>query len=149
MPGLNSVADAAAAEPAARDLPAGSRNRWPWVALILAAVVLLPFVQKAYTIDDPVFLREAQNVLNDPLHPSAFEMVWASSAICGRVSRRPGIATLVPLAVAGWRNGPATSSCWSTGIAIVIRLRCPAFSGLSPRAAPSLVAPVALGMTAP
>jgi hypothetical protein len=157
MPGLNSVADAAAAEAAARNLPAGSRNRWPWVALILAAVVLLPFVQKAYTIDDPVFLREAQNVLNDPLHPSAFEMVWASDRHL-RASEflpgGPGIAyMLVPLAVAGWRE-------WAGhflmlvyfGIAIVATAALARRFGLSPwaqQAAALLTAsaPVALGMT--
>jgi 4-amino-4-deoxy-L-arabinose transferase-like glycosyltransferase len=50
------------------------RNAVP--ALALAAAVLVPFLGKAFTIDDTVFLREAQHALSDPLHPTAFEMVW-------------------------------------------------------------------------
>lgn len=36
----------------------------------------MPFFNKAFTIDDPVFLSEARHVLTDPLHPTAFEMTW-------------------------------------------------------------------------
>ena len=45
-------------------------------ALGLAALVLLPFHDKAYTIDNPLFLRQAVQLLSDPLHPTAFEIVW-------------------------------------------------------------------------
>ena len=45
-------------------------------ALLLAAAVLLPFLNKAFTMDDTVFMREAMHALADPLHPTAFEMVW-------------------------------------------------------------------------
>jgi Dolichyl-phosphate-mannose-protein mannosyltransferase len=50
-------------------------------ALVLAATVLLPFLGKAFTIDDTVFLRQAEHLLSDPLHPTAFEMVWSSAAV--------------------------------------------------------------------
>jgi len=45
-------------------------------AMALAAVLLLPFLNKPFTIDDPLFLRAAQHVLTDPLHPGDFEQVW-------------------------------------------------------------------------
>ena len=45
-------------------------------AFVLAGVLLLPFLHKAYTIDDPIFLTGAQQVLRDPLHPSNFSMAW-------------------------------------------------------------------------
>ena len=45
-------------------------------ALLLAAAVLLPFLDKAFTMDDTVFMREAVHALSDPLHPTAFFMVW-------------------------------------------------------------------------
>jgi hypothetical protein len=45
-------------------------------ALILAAAVVLPFLRKAFTIDDVTFLLQAQHVLADPLHPTAFDMVF-------------------------------------------------------------------------
>jgi len=45
-------------------------------ALVLAALLLAPFHNKAFTVDDPTFLTGATHMLVDPLHPSAFEMVW-------------------------------------------------------------------------
>ena len=47
-------------------------------AVVLAAILLVPFWNKPYTIDDPTFLAGAAHVLRDPLHPTAFEMVWTS-----------------------------------------------------------------------
>lgn len=44
--------------------------------LLIVSAVLIPFWNKAFTIDDYIFLREAQQVLVDPLHPSAFDIVW-------------------------------------------------------------------------
>ena len=46
-------------------------------ALLLAALLLLPFVGKAFTIDDTVFMHQASYALGDPLHPSALTMVWS------------------------------------------------------------------------
>ena len=90
-----------------RALP-GRRNRLPWAALALAALVLLPFLNKAYTIDDPIFLRETQSVLTDPLHPSAFPLVWSSERRLRASEFLPGgpVAgyVLVPLALARWRE---------------------------------------------
>ncbi|MFZ3207693.1 MAG: hypothetical protein WA140_02525 [Geobacteraceae bacterium] len=54
-------------------------------ALLLSALVLMPFFNKAFTVDDPVFLFEARHVLVDPFHPTAFEMTWADMS--ERVSR--------------------------------------------------------------
>jgi hypothetical protein len=44
--------------------------------MALAAVLLAPFLNTPFTIDDPLYLREAQHVLVDPLHPQAFNIVW-------------------------------------------------------------------------
>jgi hypothetical protein len=46
-----------------------------WPALLLASVILLPWLNKAHTIDDTTFLLQAEHILKDPLHPTAFEMV--------------------------------------------------------------------------
>jgi hypothetical protein len=43
--------------------------------MLLATFFLLPFINKAHTIDDTTFLFQAEHVLKDPLHPTAFEMV--------------------------------------------------------------------------
>jgi len=45
-------------------------------AILLASLLLLPFLDKPFTIDDPLFLREAQHALIDPAHPADFEQVW-------------------------------------------------------------------------
>src|SRR5512136_247741 len=54
----------------------GSAIRSAIPAILLSLILLAPFFNKAFTIDDPVFLEEARHVLSDPIHPSAFEMVW-------------------------------------------------------------------------
>ena len=55
---------------------AGAILRGALPGLVLATLVLLPFVDKAFTIDDTVFLFEAVHATKDPLHPTAFEMAW-------------------------------------------------------------------------
>jgi hypothetical protein len=45
-------------------------------ALFLAGLLLLPFLNKPFTIDDPLFLRAAQHALVDPAHPADFEQIW-------------------------------------------------------------------------
>jgi hypothetical protein len=50
------------------------RNAAP--AMVLAVILLLPFLNKPFTIDDPLFLNAARHVLADPLHPADFEQVW-------------------------------------------------------------------------
>ena len=45
-------------------------------AILLASLLLLPFLNKPFTIDDPLWIREAQHALTDPAHPADFEQVW-------------------------------------------------------------------------
>ena len=45
-------------------------------AILLASLLLLPFLNKPFTIDDPLFIRAAQHALIDPAHPADFEQVW-------------------------------------------------------------------------
>ena len=49
-----------------------------WPAMCVAVLLLLPFLNTPFTIDDPIYLREAQHVLTDPLHPQAFNIVWST-----------------------------------------------------------------------
>lgn len=64
--------------PARKDAPqpAPSALRCAAPGVILAALAVLSFHDKAFTIDDTLFLSQAQHVLTDPLHPTAFEMTW-------------------------------------------------------------------------
>jgi len=47
-----------------------------WPALLLATACLLPFVNKAFVIDDPYFLAMARQILKHPLHPMDFDICW-------------------------------------------------------------------------
>jgi len=73
--------------------------------MVLAALLLLPFLNTPFTIDDPIYLREAQHVLADPLHPQAFNMVWSTDLDLRASQILPGgIAApylLIPTALAG------------------------------------------------
>ena len=153
---VNDALDVATVQPDTARLRGPGRSGHPWVALALAAVVLLPFLQKAYTIDDPVFLREAQNVLVHPLHPSAFEMVWSSERHLRASEFLPGgplaAYVLLPLALFGWEEwaGHLLMLVYF-GIAILATAALARRFGLGPwaqRAAALLTAtaPVALGM---
>ena len=97
--------------------------RAAWPALALAAAALLPFLGKAYTIDDPLFLYQARHVLEDPLHPTAFEVVWSLQPhrMSALMASGPGMAyVLVPTLLAGGSEWVAhLSQLLLLGIAIV------------------------------
>ena len=52
-----------------------------WPALLVAFAFTLPFIDKAFTVDDPSFLRMAEHMLADPLHPTAFDVVFHGRAV--------------------------------------------------------------------
>ncbi len=56
-------------------------------ALILSAACLLPHLNKAFTIDDPVFLLQAQQISKRPLHPMALDICWVEDYECGPVAQ--------------------------------------------------------------
>jgi len=49
---------------------------------VLAVTCLLPFLNKAYTIDDPWFLFEARQILKTPLQPMSFPVCWMGNETC-------------------------------------------------------------------
>ncbi len=55
-------------------------------ALILSAACLLPYINKAFTIDDPFFLSEAQQVRKVPLQPTGLTICWVYDATCSPVA---------------------------------------------------------------
>lgn len=77
-----------------------------WPAMLVATLVLIPFLQTPFTIDDPLYLREAQQVLEDPLHPQAFNMVWSLELNLRASQILPGGIfvpyLLIPTALAGY-----------------------------------------------
>jgi 4-amino-4-deoxy-L-arabinose transferase-like glycosyltransferase len=47
-----------------------------WLVGLFAVVPLLPFVSKAVSIDAPVFIAVANQILAHPLDPFGFQMIW-------------------------------------------------------------------------
>ena len=80
---------------------ASSRKIWLCACpgLLLAVLFLLPYLTKAYTIDDPFFLQEAQQVLKTPLRPMHFEMCWFGGDQCGPVTHLGPSAALMGYAL--------------------------------------------------
>lgn len=84
--------------------------------VVIAVLALAPFLDKAFTIDDPVFLLEARHALTDPLHPTAFSMVW-NTEVPERVS------AVVPSGpVAAWLLVPAAAAGGSERLAHAMQL---------------------------
>src|SRR5687768_1154321 len=50
-------------------------------AAFVAAFALFPFLRKAFSVEDVTFLFQATHVLVDPLHPTAFNMVFEGERI--------------------------------------------------------------------
>jgi hypothetical protein len=50
--------------------------------IVLALVCLVPFLNKAYTIDDPLFLLEARQILKTPLQPISYGLCWMTNETC-------------------------------------------------------------------
>ena len=77
--GKPSAPRAGSASPGYALAPAGEARPRPWAAFwpgaLLVLALLVPFLGKAHALDDVTFLLQAQHVLHDPLHPTAFDMV--------------------------------------------------------------------------
>src|ERR1700722_19910243 len=53
-------------------------------ALLLATVCLLPYLNKAYLIDDPWFLMMSRQIVQHPLHPMNFDVCWNTVENCSK-----------------------------------------------------------------
>jgi hypothetical protein len=53
-----------------------------WPALLLAAFCLIPYLNKAFVVDDPWFLTMAKQIVQHPAHPLDFEICWNDGAEC-------------------------------------------------------------------
>ncbi|HEX9052341.1 MAG TPA: hypothetical protein VF841_17570, partial [Anaeromyxobacter sp.] len=113
--------------------------------------MLLPFHEKAFTVDDTTFLFEARHALEDPLHPSAFDMVWTE--VPERVSLMSGPVMawlLMPAVAAGGSEwvahatvlGMLAVALFAT-VALALRLqaspRAAMYAGLLVAAAPAVL----------
>lgn len=77
--------------------------------ILLVLICLTPFLNKAFTIDDPCFLLEARQILHDPLQPMSFPICWSAQEICVNNTSSFGIGSaqalmgyaMVPVILAG------------------------------------------------
>lgn len=54
--------------------------------IIVAAALLLPFLNKAFAVDDPYFLLMARQILHSPLRPLSVNLCWFGSEMCAKAS---------------------------------------------------------------
>jgi hypothetical protein len=48
----------------------------PWMVLVATLVILAPFVTRAMTMDDPLFIWTAQHLQQHPTDPFGFSVNW-------------------------------------------------------------------------
>ncbi len=95
------------------------------IPILIAVAVLLPFLGKPFTIDDVTFLLQAKHVLIDPLHPTAFDMVFHGERI--RLSRDLATGPIMAYLLV-----PAINSDRAEYIAHGIQLGCLALTAVAP-----------------
>ncbi len=78
-------------EEVVRKLRRARVERPEWIVLAAAAVLLLSMMDKAVTIDDPLFIWTAKQIQAKPLDPYGFEMNWfgASASMTMNVQNPP------------------------------------------------------------
>ncbi|MGA9133428.1 MAG: hypothetical protein WB384_15610, partial [Candidatus Sulfotelmatobacter sp.] len=68
-----------------------------WPALLLAAVCLVPYLNKAFLVDDSWFLTIAKQVVKHPAHPMDFEICWNNALLNGQGRKASQFASGNPL----------------------------------------------------
>jgi hypothetical protein len=98
-----------------------SDRRGALLAAGLTFAALLPFLGKAFTIDDPLFLRLAEQIARDPLHPYAFEILWSSS---DPVRPEPAATVLANPPLWGYLLAPVVALTGAPEWAIHLTMAC-------------------------
>jgi 4-amino-4-deoxy-L-arabinose transferase-like glycosyltransferase len=124
------------------------RRRETLVVALLATLPLLPFLPRAVSIDAPVFVAVAHQVLRAPADPFGFEMVWdPTSPEVARFNRNP---PLLSYWLALW-VGLFGERDWVMHAALLplAPLAALAFLGIARRLVGAGLGPVALLVTSP
>lgn len=81
----------------------------PSIVLILSACLLLPFANKAFHIDDTLFIRAAEHIRTNPVDPYGFDVNWSGTkAGMWEITKNPPLAAYYLAAAAsitGWSEG--------------------------------------------
>jgi 4-amino-4-deoxy-L-arabinose transferase-like glycosyltransferase len=127
------------------------RASWPALAIIVLG--LAPFLDKAFTIDDTLFLRVAEHALVEPLSPMAFTYAWAETPerMSALLANGPlGGYLLVPTLLAGGAEWVAHLTWWAllavavlSTVSLGLRIGLPSlhagFAGVLVVAAPAVL----------
>jgi len=77
-----------------------------WMLTGLTLFCLAPFLGKAFQADDPLFVWAAQHIVDHPLNPYGFDVVWYTTSMpMAEVTKNPPLACYYSAAVgavAGW-----------------------------------------------
>jgi 4-amino-4-deoxy-L-arabinose transferase-like glycosyltransferase len=128
--------------------------RAAWPALLAIVLALSPFLDKAFTIDDTLFLRVAEHALVEPLAPMAFTYTWSdhSERMSELLANGPlGGYLLVPTVLAGGAEWVAHLTWWVlfalavlATVSLALRIGLPAlyaaFAGVLVATAPAVLA---------
>jgi len=91
-------------------------------ALILSAACLVPYLDKAFLIDDPVFLLQAQQILKEPRHPMAVNVCWVQDNQCEPLAANMPGNFLMSYCLASVVNRPNPE--WRVHLMQIITLWC-------------------------
>ena len=126
--------------------PAGLRE--VAIIAILSVAPLLPFLGTAVSLDGPVFIAVAQRILETPLDPYGFEMLWDSSSMAAaEFNRNP---PLLSYYLAPWIRVFGENELALHGAMLVFPLLAAlSFFGIARRLAGEGLAPAALLVVTP
>lgn len=111
------------------DLTSPGRRAWPRHYSLLLLVLatsgcLLPFLNKAIHIDDPVYLWTAQQIAQHPLDPFGFRIVWYDTeAPLADISNNPPISSYYAAAwgrLFGWSEPAMHLAFFFPALAVVL-----------------------------
>ena len=127
--------------------PRPSRRELVAVACVTVAP-LLPFLSAAVSLDGPVFFAMARRILEAPLDPYGFEMIWDSTSTdAARFNRNP---PLLSYYLAPWMRAFGESEIPLHAAMLVFPLTASlSFYGIARRLAGEGLAPAALLVTTP
>jgi 4-amino-4-deoxy-L-arabinose transferase-like glycosyltransferase len=117
---------APAALPTTADKWFQSPARQRWLLLLLIAACLLPFLHKAFNIDDPLFLWAAKHIVQHPLDPYGFPVVWYRTSMpMSEVMKNPPLASYFLALIgfwAGWSEPVLHSLFLLPAVAVILAI---------------------------
>ena len=74
-----------------------------WILVALTCCCLLPFLNEAFHVDDPLFLWAAKQIVKHPTNPYGFSVVWYSTAMgMAQVTKNPPLTSYFLAAIGSW-----------------------------------------------